>query len=127
MGDLLEQAGGFLGRQLKKDRAAFSKTLNKRLKRETKVRRADLYSQGWVTSVREKITTQPVSSSTSYALDLYAAKRWPNVENIEAKDRGHKARRYDHSSYGQGRSDGDKVDFHHGVKGSQRVGIEQGV
>jgi len=116
-----------LGRHLKRDRTAFIKTLNKRLKRTTKTRRADLYCKGWVTAVSEQVVPQTINESTSKTLDAYASRQWPDIEVSSPINRNKNVRSNEISAYGQGFIDGDKVEFHQGVKGTQRQAIGQEV
>lgn len=113
-------------RQLKRDRKAFLETLNKRLKKSTKVRRADIYCQGWVLAVSKNITPHKRSEAEENAVAKYKAKRWENIEKREANDRSKKARNHDHSSFIDGQRDGEKVKLHQAVKGTTHKAITNG-
>jgi hypothetical protein len=111
-------------RQLKRDRTAFLKTIRKSLKQSTKVRRADMYCQGWVLAVSEKITPHQRTEKELNAVAKYKEKRFSN--NLVKKDpidRTKKAKSHDHSSFSDGLRDGEKVDFNQGVSGTKQKAL----
>ncbi|MCO1335332.1 DUF2786 domain-containing protein [Microbulbifer sp. OS29] len=112
-----------LGRQLKSDRNAYVSGLNKRLKRTTKIRRGDLYAQGWVQAVSQKVVTHKCSPAERQAMASYEEKRWPNLETAEGRDTTTKARCHDMQAKLQGLIDGEKVDFHRGVRSTKRAAL----
>ena len=114
-----------LARQLKLDRTAYQATLSKRLKRATKIRRGDLYAQGWVESVSRHVVPCTRSEHEDQAIDAYKAKRWPKpLKSCEARNNTRKTRHHDHGAYYSGCADGKKVDFHQGVNGTRQAAIE---
>lgn len=114
-------------RQLKRDRTGFLKMLNKRLVKATKVRRADIYCQGWVLAVSKNITPHKRSQSEENAVAKYTENRWKNkLKKREANDRSKRARQHDHSSFSDGLRDGDKVKLHQAVKGKKQKAISNG-
>lgn len=116
-----------LGRQLKRDRNAYLASLNKRLKRATKVRRGDMYAQGWVRAVSRQVVPHRQSDQEAQAIAAYQAKRWETpLETRSARDTTSKARVHDYDALAQGRADGEKVSFHQGVGGTSRGAIGQG-
>lgn len=115
-----------LGRQLKRDRGAYLAGLNKRLKRATKVRRGDLYAQGWVNAVSRQVVPHESTKQEVQAVAAYKAKRWQEgLEKGTANDRASKARSHDYGALAQGVADGRKVAFHQGVSGASRAAIGQ--
>ncbi|MCO1337133.1 hypothetical protein MO867_22675, partial [Microbulbifer sp. OS29] len=98
-------------------------SLNKRLKRATKIRRGDLYAQGWVQAVSHKVVTHKRSAAERLAMASYKEKRWPNLVTTRGRDRTSKARSHDLQAKLQGLIDGDKVDFHQGVHGTKRAAL----
>lgn len=112
-----------LARQLRKDRNAFIGGLKKRLKRSTKVRRGDLYAQGWVQAVRHKVVPRRPSEAERRAIAVYRKKHWTDVKTAQGRDTTRKARKYDLEARLQGLVDGDKVEFHQGVHGSKRAAL----
>lgn len=113
-------------RQLKKGRADHLKTLSKRLKRVTKTLRGDLYAQGWISSVHKQIVAQPIPEKESAIIQRWKDENYSNLTTLKTKDRTDKARSHDVNSFYQGKADGEKVNFHSGVKADQRIAIGGG-
>jgi hypothetical protein len=122
-GEVAGYAFEVLGRQLKRDRAAFSATLSKRLKRATKVRRGDLYAQAWLNAVAKQVTRHQRTEAESATVEAYKAKRWNDLETMKARDNSKGMRSHDHGAIHQGYQDGKKVSFHQGVNGSRHAQI----
>lgn len=113
-----------LGRQLKRDRNAYMATLNKRIKRTTKVRRGDLYAQAWVNAVARHVAPHQRSEVEDKAIAAYQAKRWEKpLETQQARDNTKGMRSHDFDALRQGRRDGEKVSFHQGVSGRRQAAI----
>lgn len=113
-----------LGRQLNRDRNAYLASLNKRLKRATKVRRGDLYAQAWVDTVARQVTRHQRSESEDSAIEAYKAQRWQTpLESRQSRDNTKGMRSHDAGALYQGREDGRKVNFHQGVSGSRQAAI----
>ncbi|MGM0913735.1 MAG: DUF2786 domain-containing protein [Pseudomonadota bacterium] len=113
-----------LGRQLKRDRDAYLGTLNKRLKRATKVRRGDLYAQAWVDTVARQVVPHQRSEAEDKIIAAYKAKRWEEpLESCQARDNTKGLRSHDADAFFRGRADGKKVSFHHGVNGQRQTAI----
>tara|TARA_B100000700_G_scaffold42239_1_gene43243 strand:+ start:1542 stop:2243 length:702 start_codon:yes stop_codon:yes gene_type:complete len=113
-----------LGRQLTRDRNAYLATLNKRLKRATKVRRGDLYAQAWVNAVARQVVPHQRSEAEGTTIAAYQAKRWEEpLETRQARDNTKGMRRHDVDALHQGHRDGKKVSFHQGVNGTRQAAI----
>lgn len=113
-----------LFRQLKRARTEYLKSLNKRLKQSTKVRRADIFCRGWVLAVSEKVSPREFPQAQKDVISKYIERRWNNkLQNKAALDRTSSARKYDHSAFSEGLREGEKVQFHHGVKGWKQAAI----
>lgn len=115
-----------LGRQLRRDRETYLKTLNKRLKRSTKTRRGDLYAEGWLSAVSRQITPHSPTDAEKKTLDAYKANRWP--EPLKATPgRSAPGRRHynDDAAMSQGFRDGEKVQFHQGVHAGKQARIAE--
>ncbi|WKD29564.1 DUF2786 domain-containing protein [Halomonas sp. KG2] len=112
-----------LGRQLKRDRTAFLATLNKRLKRNTKVRRGDLYAQAWINAVAKQVTRHQLTEAENAIVEAYKAKRWNDLETMKTRDNTKGMRSHDYGAIHQGYQDGKKVSFHQGVNGSRHAQI----
>lgn len=113
-----------LERQLIKGRTAYIRTLNKRLKRQTKVRRGDMYAQGWVSAVADKITPHKRTDKETRVIAEYQEKRWPGqLAQCTPRNTAGKARVHDYGAVAQGLRDGREVQFHQGVSGSEQARI----
>lgn len=113
-----------LGRQLKRDRNAYLATLNKRIKRATKVRRGDLYAQAWVNAVASQVVPHKRSEAEDKIIAAYQAKRWEEpLETRQARDNTKGMRSHDVDALYRGREDGSKVSFHQGVNGTRQAAI----
>ncbi|WKE65038.1 DUF2786 domain-containing protein [Gallaecimonas kandeliae] len=105
-----------LARQLTRARREYLATLNKRLKTTTKTARADLYCEGWVFGVREKVEALVPTEQEADLISQYFAKHYPNTQ--EGKARQSKTTKRDHSAADDGYQDGRQVQLSHGVKGA---------
>lgn len=113
-----------LGRQLKRDRNAYMATLNKRIKRTTKVRRGDLYAQAWVNAVARQVAPHQRSEDENATIQAYKASRWAEkLKTLQPRDNTQGMRSHDANALYQGREDGSKVSFHQGVTGSRQAAI----
>jgi len=127
VGSVAEVAGyafEVLGRQLKRDRSNYLASLNKRLKRGTKVRRCDLYAQAWIYEVSKQVTMHKRSDAESSIIEMYKAKRWNTpLKTVQDRDNTKRANVRDQDAFLKGLQDGKKVSFHQGVKSEARTGI----
>ncbi|WP_085919070.1 DUF2786 domain-containing protein [Halomonas sp. CSM-2] len=112
-----------LARQLKRHRTAYLATLNKRLKRTTKVRRGDLYAQAWINAVAKQVTRQQRTEAETSIVKAYKAKRWEDLDTMKPRDNTKGMRSHDHGAIYQGYQDGKKVSFHQGVNGNRYAQI----
>ncbi|MDC8804239.1 DUF2786 domain-containing protein [Halomonas pacifica] len=123
-GEVAGYAYEVLGRQLNRDRNAYLATLNKRLKRATKVRRGDLYAQAWVDAVARQVVPHQRSEAENATIEAYKAARWETpLETRQPRDNTKGMRSHDVDALHQGRTDGKKVNFHQGVTGSRQAAI----
>lgn len=110
-----------LERQLIKDRTAYIATLNKRIKRTTKIRRGDMYAKGWVSAVANKVPSHFRTEAETKAIEAYKSKRWSEeLESTTGRDLTTKVRNHDFSALSKGLADGRKVDFRQGVAGEHQ-------
>jgi len=116
-----------LARQLKKHRMAYLAALNKRLKRSTKIRRGDLYAQGWVSAVARQIAPHVRTETERSTLDKYKENRWADsLKDLKPRDSAQSMRNGDADASCKGFQDGKKVNFHQGVRGSRQAAITAG-
>lgn len=130
--DVAGYAFDVLGRRLRSDRSAYLASLNKRLKRATKVRRGDLYAQAWVEAVARTVTPQRRTTAENAIIEAYAAERWSEgLKDCQTRDNSKGARWHDASALREGYADGREVDFHQGVSSAGQsqavIGRHQGV
>lgn len=76
-----------LYRQAKKARAEFISTSLKRYKKSNKVRRADLFSDGWVQSACAKVAPMTPSEAAAEAIRAYMQLKHPELGELKATDR----------------------------------------
>jgi hypothetical protein len=115
-----------LGRQLKRGRTEYLKSLSKRIKRATKMRRGDLYAEGWIHAVSQQVIPHVLTESECQAMEAYKARRWSKpLDKVQARSR--KAHTKDLDALIQGVSDGKKVQFYQGVNGQRQAALSQEV
>jgi len=116
-----------LERQLTKSRTAYIGSLNKRLKRSTKVRRGDMYASGWVRAVANKVTSHCTTEAEAKAIEAYEAKQFGDgLQTVTGRDLSTKARNHDYGALIDGLADGGKVDFRQGVSGENQKALGGG-
>lgn len=120
---IAQYAYAVLLRQLKKGRSDFLETQNKRLKRTTLIKRGDLYAEGWIASVYNKITDQPISPERDALIQRWKQEHHPDLQTGKAISRTDKVRQSDQHSYSQGRRDGRDVVFNQGVGADKRAAL----
>ncbi|WP_054774699.1 DUF2786 domain-containing protein, partial [Methylogaea oryzae] len=74
-------------RQCKAARTEHIKTHLKRCKPAGKTRRADEFCQGWVFAVASTVRAFARSEEDTTAIDAYKAKRFKNLDKLDARDR----------------------------------------
>jgi len=126
-GEISGYAFEVLARQLKKHRADYLATLNKRLKRTTKVRRGDLYAEAWINAASRQVTPHSRSEADDAALEIYKQSRFKSgLTTMKPRDNTKGMRHHDEGALAAGYRDGKKVKFHQGVNGSRQAALESG-
>lgn len=126
-GEISGYAFEVLARQLKKHRTDYLATLNKRLKRATKVRRGDLYAEAWIQAVSRQIAPHTRTEADNAVLETYKQSRFKNgLASVKPRDNTKGMRHHDHGALAAGYRDGKKVKFHQGVNGSKQAALESG-
>lgn len=105
-----------LAPQLVKARKEFQAGLNKRLLKKTKINRADLFAEGWITSVYNKVEALVPTEEEQQLIQLYQKKNYPNVTNV--KTRSAEQRKRDMGGYFEGLVQGHKAQLNAGVAGA---------
>lgn len=116
-----------LHRQARRARKAHIEARIKRCKVATKTRRADLFSEGWVSAVAGTIATFCGTEQQSSSIDAYVATNYPSLGNLKARDRNDGRRLLDHEydDYTAGRRSGQDAQLNRGVGGAdQRLALE---
>ena len=109
-----------LERQLLKARKEYLGTLNKRLKKSTKVARADLFCAAWVMAVHEKVKAFALTDEEKAQIEQYMQLKHPNLTTSKVRniDTG-KARGGDTAAILAGHAAGKSIELNHGVNGSE--------
>lgn len=101
-----------LRRQLSRDRAAQLRRM-RRLKRTTRVRRAEAYCEGWVASVAERVHDMARGLPPREVIDRYLAVQGRSTELVGTQSR--QRRKGDGAAFMAGLLDGAQATLHHGV------------
>lgn len=106
-----------LYRQAKKARQEFMTQHLKRFKKANKVRRADLFSQGWVQSACRSVSPLTPAEGTEEAIQAYMSLKHTNLGKLEAVDRnrGRSLSEKDEAALGAGLSAGRHAQLNKGV------------
>lgn len=116
--EIAQYAFTILQRQLKRDRTDFLKQTHPRLKRSIKTRRADLFAEGWVLAVKDKVQALVIPASEQELIDQWMARRSEESEISDAKLRSYKdINRGDARAVLSGLEAGRRVQLHQGVTG----------
>lgn len=95
-----------LYRQLKRSRSQYLATLPKRLKRQTKTRRGDIFAQAWVGRVASTVR-RFAGTDQSQAIAAYKAEHYPALASEIVT--GAAAKNHDHGAFFAGRRAADGV------------------
>ena len=112
-----------LHRQCKRARAEFITVNLKRCKLATKMRRADLYCQGWLYAVSGKLAVLVNSERTEDAIEAYVAKNYPSIINMKLRDRnaGKNLSERAYDDIGAGYSSGKNAELNRGIDGEEQA------
>lgn len=121
--EIASYAFSTLLRQLKADRSAYMKKLS-RYKRANKIRKADVYAEGWVRAVNAKVIEFAQPESSQELIKRFQDKAHPETETMNA--RAPKNRKADNSARWEGFLQGGKANLNHGVNADQRemIGVD---
>ncbi|MDD3266547.1 MAG: DUF2786 domain-containing protein [Burkholderiales bacterium] len=118
-----------LSRLLKKSRTEFLKNhTNNRMKRDTKTRRAELFSMAWIKAIEEEVLKfKPTSSLSSVehssAVAEYQKSFYEGIELTAARinSKKHSYKDADYSAYYKGQEEGSKVTINNGINGNSQL------
>ncbi len=107
-----------LHRQLVRARRAYiANTLKRVTVRANKVRRADLFCDGWVAGVAKKVQRMARRPGDDDAVNAYTALTYPSLVDLSPRDRNadRNLRDYERRDWATGRQDGQSAELHNGV------------
>ena len=104
-----------LFRKLKRARTDYLKTLYRVKSRNTKIRRGDEFSIGWVSIVVQKLKTFSGTPEEDTALEMYM-KKYEDAKTVSGINRK-AVGRYQYQDWAQGRKAGSGVEIQHGIEG----------
>ena len=110
-----------LRRQCLQARAAYiTQHLRRVTVRANKVRRADMYCEGWVHTAMAKALPVRQSPEARQAITALMAQKYGALENLKPVDRneGRKLKAHELMDHLRGRADGKEIDFRQGVGGA---------
>lgn len=111
-----------LSRQLRCARADFLKSQNKRLKRQTKISRAENFAEGWIVAVRSKAQSMAVSQDERTLMLTYAKRTWGQLESLSM--RAAREARGTSEAFGSGYREGKNANLHRPMSAQERLVIE---
>ncbi|WP_193092085.1 DUF2786 domain-containing protein [Halomonas colorata] len=114
-----------LQRQMIRDRRTFLNTLNKRLKRDTKVRRGDAFAEAWVAGAQNVVTPIKMAPEVIELHKKYRDRRYHNLSQLNA--RGHKPlKRHDYDAVSAGFKAGSEARLSDGIAATHREVLTHG-
>lgn len=118
--EVAHYAFSVLHRQAKRAREEHIKTKLKRCKAATKTRRADLFSEGWVSSVVGAISAFAGSEQQTTAIDAFMATHYPSLATLKTRNRndGRKLRDHEYDDFAAGHRSGRDAQLNRGVGGA---------
>lgn len=111
-----------LHRQCKRAREQYIKTRLKRCRPGTKTRRADLFCEGWVSSVVGKIDVFAGTDAQRDAIEAHVATRFPALRRLNSRDRNgdRSLRDHEYNDLIAGSHSGRDAELNRGVGGEQQ-------
>lgn len=112
-------------RQVRRARAMHIKSKLQRCKLATKIRRADLFCEGWVLSVTRLIAAFPGSERQRAAIEAYVDKHYPRCGQLKATDRndGRRLRGHEYGDFAAGHRTGQHAQLNPGVRASTQQSL----
>lgn len=105
-----------LARQCARDRRAHMGRQHKNCKPKTRVARGDLYAEGWIAGVRDKVERFAGAEHNAALLEQYMRDRHPGVKFANVRSRT-KGKNVSHTDFHDGMQAGRKADLKHGISG----------
>lgn len=105
-----------LARQCARDRRRYIGLQSKNCKAKTKVARGDLYAEGWIAGVRDKLEQLVGNARDDALIAQYLAQRHAGMSDIDIKDRA-KGKNVTPNDWYQGKKAGRSAELNHAVPG----------
>ena len=105
-----------LSRQCARDRRRHIALQPKTCKPKTKVARGDLYAEGWLAGIRDKLDRFAGGERDTALIAQYMGQRHPGMQSADVKDRT-KGKNVRANDWHDGRDAGRRADLSHGVAG----------
>lgn len=107
-----------LARQCAKDRRAHMGQQHKNCKPKTRVARGDLYAEGWIAGVRDKVERFAGTERDAELIEQYMRERHPDMKSASVRDRT-KGKNVSHADFHHGVQAGRNADLNHGISGQR--------
>jgi len=104
-----------LQRRLLQDRKQYQDSLPSRLKRTTKIRRADAFAEAWLAAVKKQVIPAPPTGETRQAIEHYLSRHHGNLQDLTGRATGD-LRRHDRAALTAGYEAGLSVQLHQAVE-----------
>lgn len=114
--DVAGYAFDVLTRQCAKDRRRHIGLQSKNCKPKTKVARGDLYAEGWISGVRDKLERFAGNERDAALVAQYMAQRHAGMDATDIKSRV-KGKNVSHNDWRRGLEAGQRAELNHGVNG----------
>lgn len=105
-----------LARQCARDRRRHIGQQSKNCKAKTKVARGDLYAEGWIAGVRDKVERFAGTERDAELIDQYMRERHPDMKSANVRDRT-KGKNVSHADWQHGVRAGRRAELNHGLGG----------
>lgn len=107
-----------LSRQCAKARRAHMGQQHKNCKPNTRVARGDLYAEGWIAGVRDKVERFAGTERDAALIEQYMRQRKSGMKSANVRDRT-KGKNVSHADFHHGVRAGRKADLNHGISGQR--------
>lgn len=104
-----------LQRRLLQDRKQYQDSLPSRLKRTTKIRRADAFAEAWLAAVKKQVIPASPTGETRQAIEHYLSRHHGNLQDLTGRATGD-LRRHDRAALTAGYEAGLSVQLHQAVE-----------
>lgn len=106
-----------LARQCAKGRRAHMGQQHRNCKPKTRVARGDLYAEGWIAGVRDKVERFAGTERDAELIEQYMRERHPSMKSASVRDRT-KGKNVSHADWQHGVRAGRNAELNHGLGGA---------